>query len=89
MSHLVLHRIAATHPAIVQACLTSCTDNETADVLWEAPTENEWRRAALAIAKQVAFRVAGYRDEDEFARDGCQFAWDVFEAFQRTSCRGH
>lgn len=89
MSNVVLHQIAATHPAIVQARLTSCTDNETPEIIWEAPTEKEWRRAALAIAKRVALHVAGYRDNDEFARDGCQFAWNVFEAFHRKNGRGH
>jgi hypothetical protein len=28
----------------------------------------------LVIAKQVALQIAGYRDHDEFASDGCRFA---------------
>ena len=45
------------------------------------------RRAALAIAKQVALHIAGYRDHEEFARDGCRFAWDAFEMIYFSSAR--
>jgi hypothetical protein len=51
----------------------------------EPPTSDEWRRAALAIAKQIALHIAGYRDREEFARDGCRLAWDVFEMIHFSS----
>jgi hypothetical protein len=54
-------------------------DKQNRAVIWTPPTENEWRQAVLVIAKQVTMRIAGYLDENEFARDGCRFAWDVFE----------
>ena len=41
------------------------------------PTKDEWRRATLVIAKQIALHIAGYRDHEEFARDGGTFAWDI------------
>jgi hypothetical protein len=53
----------------------------------EPPTSDEWWRAALAIAKQVALHIAGYRDHEEFARDGCRFAWDAFEMIHFSSAR--
>jgi hypothetical protein len=68
-----------SHPRIVRACLMTSSDRRTPAVIWSPPTENEWRQAVLVIAKQVTMRIAGYLDEDEFARDGCRFAWDVFE----------
>jgi len=67
------------HPAVVRGCLTTLSGERITEIPWEAPTAGEWRQAALAIAKQVAIRVAGYHDADEFTRDGCQFAWDAFE----------
>ena len=54
---------------------------------WEPPTDDEWRRAALAIAKQVSLHIAGYRDHKEFAGDGCRFAWDVFDTIHLSSTR--
>ena len=33
--------------------------------------------------------IAGYRDDDEFARDGCRFAWDVFETLHLPMRRDH
>jgi hypothetical protein len=53
----------------------------------EPPTSDESRRAALAIAKQVALHIAGYRDHEEFAHDGCRFAWDAFEMIYFSSAR--
>jgi len=98
MSNVVLRRIAPPvsgseseqfHPTIVEACLTAINGERTSETAWEAPTRDEWRRAALIIAKQVALHIAGYRDHEEFARDGCRFAWDVYEILQVTGRRGH
>ena len=77
------------HPAIVRGCLTALSDERIPEIPWEAPTAGEWRRAALAIAKQVAIHVAGYHDSDEFTRDGCQFAWDVFDTLHLKTRRDH
>ena len=98
MNNITLRRIAPPtewsanqqmHPAVVHACLTAIRDERILEIAWEEPTADEWRRAALAIAKQVALHVAGYRDHDEFARDGCQFAWDVFETLHLPTRRVH
>jgi hypothetical protein len=98
MSNMALRRIARparrsvngqTHPAVVAGCLTTFSDEQTPEIPWEAPTSEDWRRAALVIAKQVALHIAGYRDHAEFARDRCQFAWDIFETIQVTGRRGH
>jgi hypothetical protein len=77
------------HPAIVRGCLATSSDERTPEIPWEAPTAGEWRRAALVIAKQVAIHVAGYHHSDEFTRDGCQFAWDVFDMHHLTTRRDH
>jgi hypothetical protein len=88
MNNVTLRRIARPtewsanqpmHPAVVQACLTTSRDERIPEIAWEEPTADEWRRGALAIAKQVALHIAGYRDHDEFTREGCLFAWNVFE----------
>jgi hypothetical protein len=73
-----------THPLVVEACLTTLSDERTSEFPWETPTEAEWRRVALVIAKQFTVRVAGYRDHDEFVRDDCQSAWDIFETLHQT-----
>jgi hypothetical protein len=95
---LVLRRIAPPvsgreseqfHPTIVEACLTAINDERTSEIAWEAPTRDEWRRAALIVAKQVALHIAGYRDHEEFERDGGEFVWDVFEMFPVTAHGGH
>ena len=77
-----------THPAVVQACLVT-SNGERTEIIWEAPTDCEWRRAVWVIAKQVTMHIAGYRDDDEFARDGCRFAWDVFETLHLPTRRDH
>jgi hypothetical protein len=77
------------HPAVVQACLTTFRDGQIPEIPWEEPTADEWRRAALAIAKQVALHIAGYRDDDEFTREGCLFAWNVFETPHLATRRDH
>jgi len=41
----------------------------------------------LVITKQVALQIAGYRDHDEFASDGCRFAWDVFGKIYASDAR--
>ena len=92
MSNVILHRIppavwsasGETHPLVVEACLTTLSDERTSEFPWETPTEAEWRRVALVIAKQFTVRVAGYRDHDEFVRDDCQSAWDIFETLHQT-----
>ena len=98
MNNVTLRRIAPPiewsanqqmHPAVVQACLTTFRDERIPEIPWEEPTAGEWRRAALAIAKQVAIHVAGYHDSDEFTRDGCRFAWDVFDTLHLTTRRDH
>ncbi len=94
MSNVILRQIAPPavwsanglpHPAVVQACLTTSRDERIPEIPWEEPTSDEWRRAAVAIAKQVALHIAGYRDGEELARDGCRFAWDVFEMIHFSS----
>jgi hypothetical protein len=75
------------HPTVVQACIEASGDEPTREIPWEPPTSDEWRRAALAIAKQVVVHIAGYRDHDEFMRDRCRFAWDVFETIHLSSAR--
>lgn len=92
MSNVILHRIAPpvwsasgeTHPLVVEACLTTLSDGGASEFPWEAPTEAEWRRVALVVAKQFTLRVAGYCDHDEFVRDDCQSAWDIFETVHLT-----
>jgi hypothetical protein len=77
------------HPAVVQACLTTFDHERITEIPWEAPTADEWRRATLVIVKQVALHIAGYRDHDEFTRDGCRFAWDVLDMPHLTTRRDH
>jgi hypothetical protein len=98
MNNVTLHRIAPPiewsanqqmHPTVVQACLTTFRDERIPEIPWEEPTADEWRRAAVAIAKQVALHIAGYRDYDEFTREGCQFAWNVFETSHLATRRDH
>jgi len=98
MSNIVLHRITPravrsangeVHPAIVEGCLRTFIDQRAPEISWEAPTRAEWRRLALIITKQVALHVAGYCDKEEFARDGRQFAWNVFESLRPTTRRSH
>ena len=98
MNNVTLRRIAPPtewsanqqmHPAVVQACLTTFRDEQIPEIRWEEPTADEWRRAALAIAKQVALHIAGYRDHDEFTREGCLFAWNVFETPHLGTRRNH
>ena len=98
MNNVTLRRIAPPtewsanqqmHPAVVQACLTTLRDERIPEIPWEEPTADEWRRAALAIAKQVALHIAGYREHDEFTRDGCLFAWNVFETPHLATRRDH
>jgi hypothetical protein len=87
-----LHRIAPlvcgasgeTHPLVVEACLTTLSDERTSEFRWETPTEAEWRRPVLVIAKQFTLQVAGYRDHDVFVRDDCHSAWDIFETLHLT-----
>ena len=97
MNNVTLRRIApptewsanqSMRSAVVQACLTTFRA-ERIPTLWEEPTADEWRRAAVAIAKQVALHIAGYRDYDEFTREGCQFAWNVFETSHLATRRDH
>ena len=71
------------HPCRLGACAPCCRYGG------EAPTDCEWRRAVWVIAKQVTMHIAGYRDDDEFARDGCRFAWDVFETLHLPMRRDH
>jgi len=96
MSNVILRQIAPPavwsangqpHPAVVQACLTTSRDEWIPEIPWAEPTADEWRRTAVAIAKQVALHIAGYRDHEEFARDGCRFAWDAFEMIHFSSAR--
>jgi len=98
MNNVTLRRIAPPiewsanqqmHPAVVQACLTTSRDERIPEIPWEEPTADEWRRAAVAIAKQVALHIAGYRDHDEFTREGCLFAWNVFETPHLATRRDH
>ena len=98
MNNAVLRRIAPPamssanrepHPAVVEACLTTFSDGQIPEIPWEGPTADEWRRAGLAIAKQVALHIAGYRDRDEFTRDGGLFAWNVFETPHLATRRDH
>jgi hypothetical protein len=98
MNNVTLRRIAPPTewsanqqmpPAVVQACLTIFRDERIPEIPWEEPTVDEWRRAAIAIAKQVALHIAGYRDHDEFTRDGCLFAWNVFETPHLATRRDH
>ena len=98
MNNVTLRRIAPPtewsanqqmHPAVVQACLTTSRDERIPEIPWEEPTADEWRRSAVAIAKQVAIHIAGYRDQDEFTREGCLFAWNVFETPHLGTRRSH
>jgi len=93
MNNVTLRRIAPPiewganqeiHPAVVQACVTTFRDEQIPEIPWEEPTADEWRRATFAIAKQFALHIAGYRDHDEFTREGCLFAWSVFETHLAT-----
>jgi len=98
MNNVTLHRISSPiewganqqmHPSVVQACLTTFRDEPIPEIPWEEPTADEWRRSAVAIAKQVAIHIAGYRDQDEFTREGCLFAWNVFETPHLGTRRNH
>ena len=98
MNNVTLRRIAPPtewtanqqmHPAVVQACLTTFRDEQIPEIPWEEPTVDEWRRAAIAIAKQVALHIAGYHDQDEFTREGCLFAWNVFDTPHLATRRDH
>ena len=85
MSDLLLRQIARparwsqarqTHPAVVQACVATFSDELSQETLWKPASHEEWRRAMLVIAKQFALQLAGFRDHDEFASDGSRFVWD-------------
>jgi hypothetical protein len=92
LTTVILHRIAPlvcgasgeTHPLVVEACLTTLSDERTSEFRWETLTEAEWRGAVLVIAKQFTLQVAGYGDHDEFVRDDCHSAWDIFETLHLT-----
>ena len=70
------------HPALVEACIATFNDEPAREIPWAPPTKEEWRRATLVIAKQIAVHIAGYRDHEEFARDGGMFAWDILDTVQ-------
>ena len=96
MSDLFLHQIASparlsqarqTHSAVVQGCVATFSDESSRGTLWQLPSHDEWRRAMLVIGKQFALQLAGYRDQDEFASDGCRFAWDVLGKIHASDAR--
>jgi hypothetical protein len=68
-----------TDATVVQTIVALPGDERTLKKNWEEPTPEEWRSALRIIAKQVLMHIAGYVDDDEFAREGCQFALDCFE----------
>lgn len=76
-----IRRSGKWHPHVrgVETCLMISGGERKPEIIWEAPTDDEWRRAVRVIAEHVAVRLAGYRDHDEFARDGCRFVKHVFE----------
>lgn len=98
MSDLFLHQIAPrarwsqarqTHAAVVQASIGILSDELNQESIWAPPSHDEWRRAMLVIAKQVVVHIAGYRNHEDFSRDGCKFAWDVFNASPLGTYRHH
>jgi hypothetical protein len=68
-----------TDAVVVQSIIALPDDERTPEKIWEEPTPDEWRSALRIIAKQALMHIAGYVDDDEFAREGCQFALDSFE----------
>lgn len=71
----VLREFVSNYPE----ALALSSHERTLEKIWEEPTPDEWRLALRIIAKQVLTHIAGYVDDDQFARDGCQFALDRFE----------
>ncbi len=68
-----------TDATVVQSIIALPDDERTLEKIWEEPTPDEWRSALRIIAKKTLMHIAGYVDDDEFAREGCQFALDSFE----------
>jgi hypothetical protein len=62
--------IRKTHPAVVQAIFALSSDERAPEAIWEAPTADEWRKAAQLVAE--------YLDDGDFAGDGDRYAWDSF-----------
>jgi hypothetical protein len=98
MSDLFLHQIAPRarwsqarqlHPAVVKGCVGSFSDESIRETLWEPPSYDEWRMAMLVIAKQAVVHIAGYRNHEDFTRDGCRFAWDVINTSPLGVYRDH
>jgi hypothetical protein len=61
MSDLFLHQIAPParwgqarqmHPAVVQACVGTFSDDLNQETLWEPPSHDEWKMAMLIIANR-------------------------------------
>lgn len=98
MSNMVQPRIAPivrwskgqdTHRSLTLPYFMAPDGKRAPNVIWTPPTEDEWRLAIRILAKQMVMHVSGYLDEDEFARDGCRFAWDAVETFPSQSHYHH
>ena len=77
------------HPAVVQACFTilGMSGYQKSHGRSRPSTSGGGRQSPLL--EQVALHIAGYRDHDEFTRDGCLFAWNVFETPHLATHRDH
>jgi hypothetical protein len=62
--------------AIVQLISARSCNGVAREIIWEAPTEEDWQRVMQIFSQQFARHVTGYVDQDEFIREGCQFAYD-------------
>lgn len=50
-------------------------------------SDEEWRRGVTIIAEELLLRMAGYVNEEEFAKDGCRFVWGRPRSMGRAKAR--
>ena len=68
ISSNVSHQLSRSEPkteevansALVLATVAGLSDEESHDLLWEAPTAEQWRRALRVIAAEVVREISGY-----------------------------
>ncbi len=63
-----------THPAVTQAIFAVSTRERRPEIIWEAPTNREWR--------EVSELVVEYVQDGDFALDSGRFAWGPFETLR-------
>jgi hypothetical protein len=59
---------------VVQAIFALSSEERVPEAIWEMPSADEWQK--------VAYLVAEYLDDGDFAGDGDRYAWDSFVSFR-------